>query len=459
MQQAWDQAWVNARPALDSIRDSLSQRTSSDPRIMRVGQLDSELLDQELVNILQEPLSKSFALVNSSLKARFEPELALLIQLTLYKLSIWNLGASYGAKLQDLRYTVPQTSACSLTRALIQSCLTALLTKLRSASGLPRRTLLAHGTLTIIVPYLHNRLRTHALSHAWPDAPSNDRRRKAWDILARLESIHMTCGLISFVAFLWDGRHRTIADRILGMRLEPSRRLVKRDVSYEFMNRQMVWHAFTEFLLFLLPLVSARAIRRGLFRFISRVKTSANLSSVKKVITGRDSTAEKVQTAGRAAAKQGKYWALPRDQCAICAENASFSLNLSEPENAFTSLTVAPTRSMEVSDVGISAQESEPTSSTAPTHPINTPYITSCGHIYCYHCLTERMMRSADDGVDESGWECLRCEEGVRASERWAGDIAQEYDGSDWDGDGLSSISEFESGTESFSGYSISDTE
>lgn len=40
-------------------------------------------------------------------------------------------------------------------------------------------------------------------------------------------------------------RHRTIADRMLGMRLEPSRRLVKRDVSYEFMNRQMVWHAFT----------------------------------------------------------------------------------------------------------------------------------------------------------------------------------------------------------------------
>lgn len=29
------------------------------------------------------------------------------------------------------------------------------------------------------------------------------------------------------------------------MRLVPSRRLTKRDVSYEFMNRQMVWHAFT----------------------------------------------------------------------------------------------------------------------------------------------------------------------------------------------------------------------
>jgi hypothetical protein len=40
-------------------------------------------------------------------------------------------------------------------------------------------------------------------------------------------------------------RYRTIADRILNMRLVPLHRLVKRDVSYEFMNRQMVWHAFT----------------------------------------------------------------------------------------------------------------------------------------------------------------------------------------------------------------------
>ncbi len=38
---------------------------------------------------------------------------------------------------------------------------------------------------------------------------------------------------------------RTVADRLLNMRLVPSRALLRRDVSYEFMNRQMVWHAFT----------------------------------------------------------------------------------------------------------------------------------------------------------------------------------------------------------------------
>ena len=40
-------------------------------------------------------------------------------------------------------------------------------------------------------------------------------------------------------------RYRAIADRLLKMRLGPLRRLARRDVSYEFMNRQMVWHAFT----------------------------------------------------------------------------------------------------------------------------------------------------------------------------------------------------------------------
>lgn len=39
--------------------------------------------------------------------------------------------------------------------------------------------------------------------------------------------------------------YRTLADRLLHMRLVPSRGRVERDVSYEFMNRQMVWHAFT----------------------------------------------------------------------------------------------------------------------------------------------------------------------------------------------------------------------
>lgn len=40
-------------------------------------------------------------------------------------------------------------------------------------------------------------------------------------------------------------RYRTLVDRILGMRLIYAERSVSRNVSFEFLNRQLVWEAFT----------------------------------------------------------------------------------------------------------------------------------------------------------------------------------------------------------------------
>ncbi|KAF8238819.1 peroxisomal biogenesis factor 2 [Tricholoma matsutake] len=402
----WEEAWNRAQPRLSSIRNALNPHDSPDLRIIRVGQLDSELLDQELVQLLQEPLNSALSLINASLKARFEPELSLLIQLTLYKLSIWNTGASYGAKLQDLRYTVPPSSDRFL-----------------APSGLPRQLLVIHGTLTMILPYLHTRLRSHALSSAWPDAPSSDRRRKAWDVMTSIESTYALLGITSFVVFLWDGRYRTIADRLLKMRLAPVRRLVKRDVSYEFMNRQMVWHAFTEFLLFFLPLVNARTIRRRL----NRLGNFLSASSLTALLPFKSPSSPSHSRHKSNSQKHGKYWSLPQDQCAICAENASFNLNLADPANIFTTLTAGPYESLASSPETVSAGSNvEP-----PAYPIYNSYITSCGDLYCYHCITERMMRVADDG--DEGWECLRCRKTVKSAERYTVELGSEASGSDYE--------------------------
>ncbi|KAJ7044485.1 Pex12 amino terminal region-domain-containing protein [Mycena alexandri] len=385
-----ESAWESAQTRLAEIR-ALSWIDGPSLRTIRVGQLDAELLDQELVHLLQEPISKA---LNSP---QWKPELSLFIQLVLYRLSVWNTGATYGAKLQDLRYVVPNPSGPL------------------SPSGLPCRVLLAHGALTVLVPYLHARLRAHALSRAWPDAPSSDRRRKAWDLLVSLESTHSVAALLSFIAFLWDGRFRTVADRLLNMSLIPSRRLVKRDVSYEFMNRQMVWHAFTEFLLFLLPLVSARGIRRRIARITS------SISSLLLPPRSNDQKSDPVR---------GKYWSLPRDQCAICAENASFSLNLAEPTNAFTALTGPSSAHASAPENTTPGSDAEP-----PLHPINTPYLASCGDVYCYHCLAERMMRAADDDEGQK-WECLRCGRRVESADRLVVEIdsgGSEVSGSDYD--------------------------
>lgn len=125
--------------------------------------------------------------------------------------------------------------------------------------------------------------------------------------------------------------------------------------------------------------------------------------------------------------RRGKYWALAPEQCAICAENAS--TDLSNPAAALESRTALPTYSITVplsSDASTSAVPAElsgsPSDDTPPAYPIHNPYVTSCGHVYCYYCVSEQVMRAADErtGVGAGGrqWECLRCAAGVGGVER-----------------------------------------
>jgi peroxin-2 len=64
MASSLQKAWENAQPKLDVIRNALGTQISPQQRIIRVGQLDSELLDQELVHLLKEPLNRAIALIN-----------------------------------------------------------------------------------------------------------------------------------------------------------------------------------------------------------------------------------------------------------------------------------------------------------------------------------------------------------------------------------------------------------
>ncbi|THH11498.1 hypothetical protein EW145_g639 [Phellinidium pouzarii] len=174
----------------------------------------------------------------------------------------------------------------------------------------------------------------------------------------------------------------------------------------------MVWHAFTEFLLLLLPALSSRAFRRSYnqlnlrlrnFRWSSILPSTSPLSSEKTVV------------------QRGHFSSLPSDQCAICAEDSSF--NISSPADASETLSTylnsvayasVADGSLKRDDIDSSPVVSEV--DEPPPHPITTPYAASCGHIYCYVCLSGRLIRALDDG--DEGWVCLRCAEIVRSSER-----------------------------------------
>ena len=218
---------------------------------------------------------------------------------------------------------------------------------------------------------------------------------------------HSIAAFASFLVFLVNGRYRTLLDRVLRMRLAPPSHQITREVSFEYLNRQLVWHAFTEFLLFLLPLVGISRWRRWISRAWRKTKNLAR--------SGGEAEEEDAET--------GELAFLPERTCGICYHDQN------------------PTSTSE-NEVMTVSQVSGGVIGSAQTD-ITNPYETvSCGCIYCFVCIATRL--EAEEG---EGWVCLRCGELVKECKPWSGDIverdlapADQKDISFPDGDGFSNM-------------------
>jgi peroxin-2 len=71
--------------------------------------------------------------------------------------------------------------------------------------------------------------------------------------------------------FMWTGHCPTLIERILGMKVKYLHPSMARRVSFEFMNRQLVWNGFTEFMLFVMPLINVQKLRSTMWSLLTRV--------------------------------------------------------------------------------------------------------------------------------------------------------------------------------------------
>ena len=182
-----------------------------------------------------------------------------------------------------------------------------------------------------------------------------------------------------------NGRYRTLLDRILRLRLVPPTSQVSREVSFEYLNRQLVWHAFTEFLLFLLPLVGISRWRRWLTRAWRKAKALAR----------NEDTEEDVS-------ESGELSFLPERTCAICYQDQN------------------PTTTSENEILAVTSASGGITGSAQTD--ITNPYETiPCHCIYCFVCLATRL-----DAEEGEGFVCLRCGTLVKQCKPWAGDVLEE---------------------------------
>ncbi|KAA8911824.1 Pex12 amino terminal region-domain-containing protein [Sphaerosporella brunnea] len=325
--------------------------TTSRPAF-RVGQLDTELLDEELLELLKGQLWGGLKYFRPSIKETYEPELLLLLRAALFKLTIWDHNASYGAALQNLRYTDARRHG-----------------PIDHPPSKGQKSL--YGLITVGGRYLHQRLNLFLLSRS----EGNSFPAKLSRLLDTVGSIHSALTLLSFTAFLVTGHYRTILDRVLRMRLVTPNRTVAREVSFEYLNRQLVWHAFTEFLLFILPLLRIGRWRRWWARFLRRVRSEN----------------------GAAGETTGELAFLPERTCAICYKET-------DAESAGAALG------------GGRATD------------ITNPYeAVECGHAYCYVCLAGKI--ELEEG---EGWTCLRCGELVKRCRPWRGGLEGLTGVGDW---------------------------
>ncbi|KAI1739229.1 Pex12 amino terminal region-domain-containing protein [Xylaria scruposa] len=346
-----------------STWELISSREGTRPAF-RVGQVDAELLDEDLVQQLRDQVGEALKYLGTNLRDDWSAEILLALRAILFKLTVWDHDATYGAALQNLKYTDARREGPVLTPP-------------------SRWQKSLYGLMTVAGKYGWTKWENWLLDQDnGYDEPSPLVRRLS-GLTTRITTVHSMAAFVSFLVFLLHGRYRTILDRVLRMRLAPPTSQVNREVSFEYLNRQLVWHAFTEFLLFVLPLVGINRWRRWLSRTWRKTKELIH-----------------VESEGHAGEKKGEFAFLPERTCAICYQDQNSAVSETEVLAAAASSGV----------VG-SAQTD-----------ITNPYETiPCGCIYCFVCLATRLEREEGEG-----WTCLRCGELVKECKPWSGDVLEE---------------------------------
>jgi peroxin-2 len=344
--------------------NSVNGREGTRPAF-RVGQVDAELLDEELLALLKGQVGEALKYFGSHVREDWSHEIQFALRAILFKLSIWDHNASYGATLQNLSYTDGRSKVTIPSPP----------TKLQKA---------LHGLLTVGGRYVWDKWESWLIGQESGYEERSSDVRLLSRITNQVSSLYSLTAFFSFLVFLVNGRYRTLVDRILRLRLAPSSSQVNREVSFEYLNRQLVWHAFTEFLLFLLPLVGISRWRRWLSR-IWRIIT----------VSMKGGGGEASRT------KRGELACLPERTCAICYQ-------VQNPATAPGTEIV----SMSAASGGIAG--------SAQTDITNPYEAMPCGCIYCFVCIAQTL--EAEEG---EGWVCLRCGELIKQCKPWNGDVLE----------------------------------
>ncbi|KAM7390632.1 hypothetical protein PAMA_008696 [Pampus argenteus] len=223
--------------------------------VLRINQLDALELDSALEQLVWSQFSQCFQNCRPGLLTPLEPELRALLQLLLSRFTLYSSSTTVGQSLLSLRYHNTLSSS----------------TRYRPLS---RRQKLGLAVLTAGPRWLQERSHSLLLSLGLipgglvSEVGSGFLQKGLRSCLTLVSSIAQLASLVNFLVFLGKGHHPVLAERIVGARAVFSKPNVTRDITYQYMNRELLWHGFAEFLIFLLPLINTRKLKETVSRIL-----------------------------------------------------------------------------------------------------------------------------------------------------------------------------------------------
>ncbi|KAG5537737.1 hypothetical protein RHGRI_025001 [Rhododendron griersonianum] len=261
-QDAWVDTYLRLLPHWQSLTPS--NQPIIPISISRVNQVDAHRLDIEMSAMLKEQLVNVFSLMKPGFLFQYEPELDAFLEFLIWRFSIWVDKPTPGNALMNLRYRDERAIGLG--------------GKVRTGLEGPGLTVgqkLWYCVATVGGQYIWARLQSFSAFRRWGDSEQRSVARRAWTLIERIEGIYKAASFGNLLIFLYTGRYRNLVERALKARLVYGSPHMNRSVSFEYMNRQLVWNEFSEMLLLLLPLLNSSSIKNFLHPF-SKDKSSSS---------------------------------------------------------------------------------------------------------------------------------------------------------------------------------------
>ncbi|PIN12245.1 putative E3 ubiquitin ligase [Handroanthus impetiginosus] len=261
-EDAWFTTYLKLLPQWQSL--SSTSRAVIPIEISRVNQVDAARLDIEMSAMLKEQLVKVFSLMKPGMLFQYEPELDAFLEFLIWRFSIWVDKPTPGNALMNLRY---RDERAVETTGKVRTGL--------EGPGLTVSQKIWYCIATVGGQYIWARLQSFSAFRRWGDTEQRSLARRSWFLLQRIEGFYKAASFGNLLVFLLTGRYRSLIERVLRARLVYGSPNMNRAVSFEYMNRQLVWNEFSEMLLLLLPLLNSSSVKNFLRPF-SKDKSSTS---------------------------------------------------------------------------------------------------------------------------------------------------------------------------------------